>query len=359
MEQQLTQLENGLKKIKDKESKIYFLTQDTSGSASASVAVTYQYVNYLREEGYDAAILYEKKDYKGVSEWLGEKYVELPHHNIEEGQLKVGPADIVVIPELYGHVLEQTMNMPCTKIVFSQAYDYILETLNPGFGWINYGVSKCITTTEAQKEYIKKLFPTVETTVITPSIPDYFKPSEKPKKPIIAIHTRDPRDTMKIIKSFYLQNPQFKWITFRDMRNLSREEFAKTLGESCAAVWVDRISSFGTFPLEAMMCKSPVIGALPIMKPKWLTNENGIWVFDESQLVDIISNFLKNWLEDSVPENLYEKMKETITEFSEEKERASVISYFDSLLKEKVSEIEAAINKLTPVQQVTPIGEKS
>ena len=74
---------------------------------------------------------------------------------------------------------------------------------------------------------------------------------------MIAVHTREQRDTMKIIKSFYLQNPQFKWITFRDMRGLSRKEFAKTLSESCASIWVDRISSFGTFPLESMRCGTP------------------------------------------------------------------------------------------------------
>ena len=49
-----------------------------------------------------------------------------------------------------------------------------------------------------------------------------FVASEKPKKPIIAIHTRDQRMTMKIIKMFYLQNPQFKWLTFRDMRGMSK-----------------------------------------------------------------------------------------------------------------------------------------
>ena len=87
MEQQLTQLENGLKKIKNKESMIYFLTQDTNGTASASVANTYQYVKYLREAGYKAEILYEKKDYKGVGEWLGSEYTELPHCTIEDGEL--------------------------------------------------------------------------------------------------------------------------------------------------------------------------------------------------------------------------------------------------------------------------------
>jgi len=351
MEQQLTQLENGLKKIKNKESMIYFLTQDTNGTASASVANTYQYVKYLREAGYKAEILYEKKDYKGVGEWLDSEYTKLPHCTIEDGELKVGPADVVVVPELYGHVLEQITNMPCTKIMFSQAYDYILETLNPGFGWSNYGVTKCITTSDAQKEQIKKLFPTVESTVITPSIPSYFKPSEKPKKPMIAVHTRDQRDTMKIIKSFYLQNPQFKWITFRDMRGLSREEFAKNLGEACASIWVDRISSFGTFPLESMMCNTPCIGTLPIMKPEWLTEENGIWVFDESKVVEVIAGFLKNWLEDSVPVNLYEKMKKTTEIISEDKESKEVVKFFDTLFGEKSVEFDSAINKLTPVSE--------
>jgi|TARA_R110000822_G_scaffold35946_13_gene101207 hypothetical protein len=351
MEQELTQLQNGLTRIKNKESKIYFLTQDTGGVASASVATTYQYVKYLREAGYTAEILYEKKDYKGVGEWLDSEYVELPHSSIEDGELKVGPADFVVVPELYGHVLEQITNMPCTKIMFSQAYDYILETLNPGFGWSNYGVTKCITTSDSQKEEIKKLFPAVVSTVITPSIPSYFKPSEKPKKPMIAIHTRDQRDTMKIIKSFYLQNPQFKWVTFRDMRGLSREEFAKNLGESCASIWVDRISSFGTFPLESMMCDTPCIGTLPIMKPEWLTEENGIWVFDESKIVEITAGFLKNWLEDSVPVKLHEKMKETTAKLSEEKERTEVTKFFGTLMTEKSTEFESAINKLTPVSE--------
>ena len=239
--------------------------------------------------------------------------------------------------------------MPCTKLVFCQAYDYILETIQPGFGWANYGVTKCITTTNSQKEYIQKLFPSIDTHVLNLAIPSYFKPSDKPKKPTIAIHTRDPRDTMKIIKTFYLQNPQFKWVSFRDMRGISRVEFAKVLGESCMSIWVDRISSWGTFPLESMMCNTPVVGTLPILKPDWMTNENGIWVYDESKLVEVIGNLLKNWLEDSVPPELYTKMEETVSTNSEPKEKEMVISYFNTLVKEKIIEIENAVNKLTPV----------
>ena len=349
MEQKVTILENSLKVLKNKESKIYFLTQDSNGQALASVAVNYQLVKHLREDGFDAYILHEKTEYKGVGEWLDKKFVDLPHANIEGGKLKVGPHDFVVVPEVYGHVLEQIKDMPCTKLVFCQAYDYILETIQPGFGWANYGVTKCITTTNSQKEYIQKLFPSIDTHVLNLAIPSYFKPSDKPKKPTIAIHTRDPRDTMKIIKTFYLQNPQFKWVSFRDMRGISRVEFAKVLGESCMSIWVDRISSWGTFPLESMMCNTPVVGTLPILKPDWMTNENGIWVYDESKLVEVIGNLLKNWLEDSVPPELYTKMEETVSTNSEPKEKEMVISYFNTLVKEKIIEIENAVNKLTPV----------
>ena len=250
-----------------------------------------------------------KKEYKGVGEWLPKEYAELPHASIETGELRVGPQDFVIIPELYGHVLEQIKEMPCTKMIFCQAYDYILETLQPGFSWSNYGVTKCITTTDSQKEYINNLFPTIQTDVIKPSIPEYFKASKKPKTPLVAIHTRDPRDTMKIIKEFYLRNPQFKWLTFRDMRNISREEFATVLGEACVGVWVDRVSGFGTFPLESMACKTPVIGNLPILKPDWLSQENGLWVYDESKIGEVLGNYIKNWLEDNLPAKLYEEME--------------------------------------------------
>ena len=133
------------------------------------------------------------------------------------------------------------------------------------------------------------------------------------------------------------------------MRGMSRVDFAETLGESCVSVWVDRISGFGTFPIESMMSNTPVIGSLPILKPDWLTNDNGVWTFDESKIVEVLGNFLKNWLEDSVPTQLYEKMEETTKKYSEEKEREAMISYFTELHKTISEDLETSINKLSPM----------
>ena len=166
---------------------------------------------------------------------------------------------------------------------------------------------------------------------------------------MVAVHTRDHRDTTKIIKEFYLKNPQFKWVTFRDMRNMGREEFASVLSESCVSVWVDRISGFGTFPLESMLCNSPVIGALPILKSDWITQENGLWVFDESKIVEVLGNYIKNWLEGNIPDKLHEEMEKTVGVFSEDRERDAVVSYFETMFNEKITEFKNSINKLSPV----------
>jgi glycosyltransferase involved in cell wall biosynthesis len=265
----------------------------------------------LLENGFNPIIIHETKDYQGVSSWLGEKYSKLPHQTIEGENLAISPEDFIVIPELYGHVMEQLKNFNCGKIVLCQAYDYMLETLPPGVSWNLYGFLKCITTSEKQKSYISNVMKNTSIDVITPYIPQDFKKKEKPSKPIIAIHTREPRDTAKIIKTFYLRFPQYRWITFRDMRGIKQEDFAKFLQESYVSVWVDNESGFGTYPIESMVSGTPVIGRLPNLKPEWLMEENGIWTYEVNDLVEILANFTQNWLEDNISESLYQRMEET------------------------------------------------
>jgi len=345
------QLEKALNSLNAKENKFYFLVQDTKGVQRASVATTYEFVKILTEDGYNAFILHEKNDYHSVGEWLGEEYPSLPHASIESQELSVGPADFLIIPEVFGHVLDQTKEMPCTRIVFCQSYDYVFEMLPPGFTWGMMNVSNVITTGEAPTKFLNGIFPNLDIQQINLGIPEYFIPSEKPKMPVVTIHTREPRETMKIVKSFYVKFPQFKWITFRDMRGLSRSEFAKALSESCVSVWVDDISGFGTFPLESMKCGSPVIGKVPHLKPDWLTEDNGFWTFDPNQIIDILSSYLKNWLEDAIPAELYQKMAETIKPYNMEDQKRKVLETFGTYQEEKTKQLEVQLNKLQPVEE--------
>ena len=47
---------------------------------------------------------------------------------------------------------------------------------------------------------------------------------------------------------------------------------------------------------------------------------------------------MKNWLEDSIPEELYKKMDETVTKFTQSVETTDVINFYNSLFKERIDE---------------------
>jgi hypothetical protein len=306
----------------------------------------------LKDNAYNPILIHETKDYEGVSSWLDESYMELPHQAIDGQNLSISPEDVIIIPELYGHVMEQIKNLPCGKIVLCQAYDHMLETLAPGVTWSQLGVYKCITTSETQKNYISEIMKNVSVDLIEPYIDETFSKKEKPSKPIISIHTRDQRATAKIIKTFYLKYPQYRWITFRDMRGISLTDFSKFLKESFLSVWVDSESSFGTFPLESMSSGTPVIGKVPNMLPTWMNDENGVWVNNENDMVDVVANFVQNWLEDNISEKLYENMLNTSNEFrNKSKFESSVLDLFNEIFNSRAEAFQEQLDKLNITEQ--------
>jgi glycosyltransferase involved in cell wall biosynthesis len=306
----------------------------------------------LLNEGYNPIMLHEKSDYTGVSGWLGSEYGEkLPHRSIEGQNLEVAPEDFIVVPELFGFVMSQVTKLPCGKIVLSQAYDHVLETLQPGENWNQLGFYKCITTSETQKEYLESMMRNVSYDVLPPYISDNFVHQKFPSKPIIAIHSREQRDSINLIKNFYVKFPQYRWITFKDMRGLPEKEFANVIQECFLSVWIDESSSYGTFPLESMKSGVPVLGLTPNMVPQWMNSDNGLWVNNKIQMVDFVADFLQNWLEDNVNETLYDEMKKTVENIpTKEYFEEQSVSLFESYINTRLVSFEEQLNKLISVE---------
>ena len=176
--EQVKKLEKSIQSMKDKKSRLYFIVQDTKGNARASVRYTYQMAMTLKKNGYNPIILHENKEYFGVGSWLGEEYMsELPHKSIDDGNLEISPDDLLIIPEIFGYIMEQVKNLPCGKVVLTQAYDHIFETLQPGQSWTQMSFYKCITTSEKQKERIDTLMRKISFDVIEPVISEVFEKS--------------------------------------------------------------------------------------------------------------------------------------------------------------------------------------
>lgn len=340
MEEKEQKIKENVDKIENNDFGIYFFTMDTKGNATASVAYIYELAKTLSDNGYNTHILHEKSEYTSVEGWLGEEYAQLSHVSVEAGELAVGPADFIVIPELFGHVAEQITNLGCKKLMLCQAYDYMFEFLEPGKRWSDFGVTDCIAISEQIAEVVKQNFKTINVEIVPVAIPDFFTKSEEPKKPIVAVHTREQRDAAKTIKSFYLQFPQYKWITFRDMRGLGRKEFAKTLKEACCSIWIDDISGFGTFPVESMKCGTPVIGKVPNMIPEWLTEDNGIWTYEGHRLPEFAATYLESWLEDAIPSELLDAMKPIEDKYKKEDQDKRVIEVFKGYIAKRKQDLE-------------------
>lgn len=344
-------LMENLEKMENKNFSIYFFVIDTQGNAVGSVAYIYEQVKILTELGYKACILHEKNDYMNnqinfIKNWLGEEYSELEHVSIENQNIKVTLTDFIIIPELFANVMEQTVNLPAKRIVLCQSYDYITETLQPGKTWKDYGITDCITTTETQKEYIQNLFNNnINVSVVPVSVNDDFSDSKKPKKPIISILTRDQRDTVKIFKTFYLKYPHLKWVTFRDMRGMSRQTFAKALSESCVSVWVDDIAGFGGFAIESMKCNTPVIGKIPNLLNGWMNEKNGIWVDSINAIPDVLSKYIQAWLEDNYATELLESMEETVKNYTTEIQKQKTEEVYSQIFNNRIEEFKTTLSK--------------
>ena len=348
MQEIIRKIEISIENLRDKKSRIYFFVQDTKGNARASVKQIYDIALTLKNAGYNTIILHEKPDYYGVQNWLGEEYMSLPHQAVEGQNLEISPEDFIIVPEIFGYVMSQISNLPCGKIVLCQSYDSIFETLQPGQSWSQMGFNKCITTGEKLKEYTSSVMRGVSYDVITPLIGDNFTVSELPVKPVVSIFSREQRDSMNLIKTFYQKYPQYRWIRFRDMRGLSYNEFATQLQDSMVSVWIDETSSFGTFPLESMKCGVPVIGKIPNLVAEWMNESNGIWIQDTIKLVDIIADYIQNWLEDNISKELYEGMSKSHESYSDKtKFEENVIGLFQSYLNIRLENFKAELDKHT------------
>ena len=138
------------------------------------------------------------------------------------------------------------------------------------------------------------------------------------------------------------------------MRGMDRKTFADELANSCLAVWVDDVAGFGTFPLEAIQCNTPVIGKIPNMVPEWMEEsvdgdvikmkDNGVWTNSNLNIPELISIFLKLWLDDAVPEKLMEGMESSKDRYTRENQSLKMGEVMNTLVQNRKAEFEAMLS---------------
>jgi hypothetical protein len=345
MSERLKNLEDALVRLQEKKHKVVFLIPDTNGIARASIAISYKHAMALHKQGIAVVMLHDKKDYMGVGAWLGEEYETLTHTSIESNQLEVSASDFLVIPELYGNVVEKVEHLPCQKIIFVQSLEYMLDTYAPGKTWLDYGVLETMTTSKEAKDYIQDLMYVTNVKVVPIGVSDAFKPFKRLKKPVIAIHCKDTRKTAKLLKMFYIKYPYLRWLTFRDMHGMTENDFARNLSECILAVWSDQSSTFPLFLVEALKCDVPVVAQMPQLLFDWTTDDVATWAMTDAQIVELIARYVKTWMEDNVPEEFEHLDKLVEGKFTMTEMEEAITKVYGEYLEERIDVLSKVVTK--------------
>jgi hypothetical protein len=195
-------------------------------------------------------------------------------------------------------------------------------------------------------------------------IPDYFEKSKIPQKPIVSVIGRNANEISKLVKLFFSRFPQYSWITFDPMLTKSkppqpmrRVDFAKRLSGNFAAVWVDRIASFGTFPLECMKVGTVPICLKPDIMPDYMLerDENGavtkvvegagVWTDNFYDLPVLLGEVLIKFLDDSITPALYESMDAVVAKYTQDGAQTALEAIYQGYIDKRTALLQAAIAK--------------
>lgn len=370
-EKALKRVQAEIKKIDKKENNVFFFILDTKGNPSGSLEYIYKLAMIAKNDGYKVAMLYQSADkddkFVGVKDWLGEDYANIPHYDIASDDVEITPSDILFIPEIFANVMNQTKKLPCKRIAILQNYDYLVEQMPFAAQWGDFGILDAITNTEHNAELLKDIFPYVKTKVITPYIDKMFGTTIQPKKMIVNIVASDQEDINRIIKPFYWKYPSFKWVSFRDLRGFSKEQFAESLRDAAITIWVDDKTSFGYSALEAMKSGSIVIAKVPEKPLKWMNEDSEdkvgklrnccIWFDDFHEVQRAIASVVRSWITDKVPSTLFDEAKKVNELYPFETTQKEFSEYLNGIIENRKKEMEQLVNVVESKASKTDANE--
>lgn len=236
--------------------------------------------------------------------------------------------------------------MPCKRIAIFQNYDFVVSQMPYSAQWGDYRITEVITNTKENAELIKSIFPYLNVTIIDPFIEKRFGTTKEPKKMIVNVISKNPDDIVRLMKPFYWKYPDFKWVTFRDLSGMSKDNFANSLREGCITVWMDENASFGYSAIEAMKSGNIVFGKLPKETKEWMLDKDGnlsnccIWFDDINKLHQNLAVVIRSFLKDNIPSSVFESQERAKNLYSEEDTKREIISYVEGVMSERKKSFE-------------------
>jgi glycosyltransferase involved in cell wall biosynthesis len=374
-------IESVIEKVKNNKSKYYFYCPPLN-TPSGGIGVLIKLAKILKDSGYDSKIVFEPKQDQRASyeesrkqnkkvdifekfnpQWLDFDYSSIDFIPLGDSDivysdgtkqkcepLNVNPEDFFIIPEGFPNVMKKTMQVACKKIILAQSWFFILNSLNTGETWHNFGISDVISVSDAITEYLHTVMPGLNIKNMSQSINrEVFKvPSKKSEKyPMVGFTgSRGQENQLKtynIIKTFQAFYPHLRWVRFIQLGGLSKKEFAERLASCSFVLYTDDIAGFGTLPLESMACGTHVVGWNAYGGKEYVTPDNGFWTIngDIFQTAEVLGVALDKWLNGEMDtEEIQQNYEKTLERYTEIKEKETFLNIINQYKNERIDELE-------------------
>ena len=202
-----------------------------------------------------------------------------------------------------------------------------------------------ITNSDYQARELNEVFPYVKLKKVTPFLSKVFGNTNEPKKMVVNIIAKDQSNIKKIVKPFYWKYPMFKWVSFKELRNLPKEEFAKALREAAVTIVVDEDASFGYSTLESIKSGAITMCKVPQTELEWATVEDGtlsnccVWFDTYDTLHKQLASVIRSWITDKVPTLLEEEGNKVCEKYSYDRTKKEFMEYVNDVLGRRKAEM--------------------
>ena len=236
-------------------SRIFVFCPDIN-TPSGGVRKLYRHVDVLRRHGFDAMIVHLEDGFRCTG---------FPHAAAVTWSDRVAPqpADVLVIPEMFGPVtVRYAPGVP--RVIFNQNcyetfFKYTLETFS-ALPYVHPDTIATLTVSEDNQEYLRFAFPTAEVFRIRHGIDTNIFVETDQKQPWIAYMPRKNLHDVKQILGILVARNVLSEPALVPIDDLTEDGVAERLGKCGIFLSFGYPEGFGLPPAEAMACGCAVIG---------------------------------------------------------------------------------------------------
>lgn len=347
----LDKINDEIKKLQDNKARFSFIIFDTKGMPNEELEYIYEMALSLDEKGHQVRMLHTEPEFVGVKEWLGEKYANLPHFNATTDTVDFSPSDFLIITDACCNIIGYTKDLPAKRILCVYNLNYLFESFPISITLEDLRIHDVIVASDTIGGYVASLFPSARIHKIQPKINNQFYDDGEPKKLIVNILSNSGSEIETLVKSFYLRYPSYKWVSFRPVRNIARDEAAKALKEGAITVWMDNTTDVALPPVEAMAAGSIVLAKAPENNVEWGLTDGAFnydfwWFTNTRECASLVASAIYHYLHMNISDELFKLMKNTAEKYRAPINDEQLTMLADKFISERKNEFEVALKTL-------------